>query len=206
MMNSGVLANMILFLFSILIITGWFHHFIEGFGSKRNLVLYFIMIIILSNTEVSIVNGLQINIGGFLLPIIGYLYLLFKVIKKDTLYILTATILLATSYFLFKELIRLDPVLLFWGELYQVSALLVIIIIFVVPKYTYRITLLHGGILLGEFIFYFHHRATFTNVILGDGEIRDIMWFSFIEIIIYEQIIQLIKGWIKRKKYHFYKT
>lgn len=189
--NPGVLSNLILFLLFILILTGWFSDLYKT--ANRYIVISFLPLTYFATLiNIPISDRWEINIGGFVVPLIVYIYLL-KGMKGSRIYLITATVLLGTTYFLFKELIRLDPILLFWEEIYELTLFLVIIVLVVVSKLNYRIALLIGGIQLGEFLFSFTNKEYLTFITIGNSYLRDILWFSIIEVV----AIHFIFKWIK---------
>ena len=200
--NAGVLSNLIILFLIILISTGWFSTFINNVGSKRTVIIFLLFTYILTFIELPYIFGLRINIGGFILPVIGSVFLLIKVIRKDIIHMLTATFLLGASYFLIKEIIRLDPVLLIVDEKYEIPPLIIAFVIFVIPKLINRIYLIISGIMTGEFIYIYQHQVIFDGFILGSGEARDIMWLAIVEIIILEYFLGGILSFIKNKKYY----
>jgi len=180
MINPGVISNLILLLLFILILTDWFSELYKK--ANKYIVISFLPLTYLTTLiNIPLSNGWEMNLGGFILPLVVYIYLL-KGMQGSRSYLLTATMLLGTTYFLFKELIRLDPILLFWEELYELSFFLVVIVMVVVSKLEYRIALLIGGIQLGEFLFSYSNKEFFTYFTLGNSNLRDILWFSIIEI------------------------
>lgn len=197
MINPGVLSNLIILLLYILILTGWFSDLYKTVN--KYLVITFLPLTFLANLiNVPIAGGLEVNLGGFIIPLIVYIYLLSEM-KGDRVYLITATILLGSAYFLFRELIRLDPILLFWEELYELSLFLVVIVMIVVTKLKYRIALLIGGIQLGDFLFSFTNKQFFTVLTLGSSNLRDVLWFSVIEIIMLYFLYKTIKSRRNRK-------
>lgn len=195
--NPGVLSNLIVLLLFILILTGWFSELYNV--ANKYVVIFFLPITFLANLiNIPIGDGLKINLGGFIIPLIIYIYLLIG-IEKDRVYLITATILIGSTYFLFKEMIRLDPILLFWEELYELSLFLVVIVMVVASKLKYRIALLIGGIQLGELLFSFSNKGYLTVITLGNSNLRDVLWFSVIEIIMLYFLFKLIKSWRNRK-------
>lgn len=195
--NPGVLSNLIVLLLFILILTGWFSELYNV--ANKYFVIFFLPITFLANLiNIPIEDGLKINLGGFIIPLIIYIYLLIG-IEKDRVYLITATILIGSAYFLFKEMIRLDPILLFWEELYELSLFLVVIVMVVASKLKYRIALLIGGIQLGELLFSFSNKGYLTVITLGNSNLRDVLWFSVIEIIMLYFLFKLIKSWRNRK-------
>lgn len=196
--NAGVLANIIIILLIVLIFTDWFS-VVDRLGRQKT--IYFLFLFLVSSQfSISIPNDWQINIGGFILPLLIYFVLLWA-FRKDRLYILTATLLLGSSYFLFKELIRLDPILLFWDEIYELSFFMVFILMIIAAKLQHKIMLLIGGFLLGEFLFNFNHRDVFEEIVLGNGNLRDYLWFSFVQLISYHYIVIQIANWFRKKNY-----
>lgn len=195
--NPGVLSNLILLLLFILILTDWFPDLYNA-ANKYIVISFLPLIYLASQINLPLGDGWKINLGGFILPLIIYIYLL-KGMQGSRVYLITATTLLGTTYFLFKELIRLDPILLFWEELYELSIFLVVIVMIVVYKLEYRIALLIGGIQFGELLFSYSNKEFFTNITLGDGNLRDVLWFSIIEIMVLHFLFKWIKTWRNRK-------
>ena len=194
--NSGILAILIIIVMAILISTDWFSTLISGVG-KRKVIIYLILILFTFYLNLPITNGWKVSIGGFIIPLITYLKLV-KGIKEEKIYLLSATILLGATYFLFKEIIRLDPILLFWDELYQLSLILVLIILIIASSLKYKITLFFGGMLLGEFIFNYHHRNDVLVILLGNDQFKDLFWLGLIQIFFFYYVFMAIKQGIKR--------
>lgn len=198
--NAGVLTNIIFLLLIILILSGWLQSLIYHIGSEKKAAVYLILIYVSFFLHLPIAANWKVNVGGFLIPGIAYFVLWIKGNLQDKMQLLAATALLGTSYFLFKELIRIDPILLIWNEVYQTAFFLILVVMLVVTKLIDRITLLLGGILLGELIFNIRHKDLFTNIVLGNAEVRDILWFSLLQVIAIHYLIVAMKEWIKRKK------
>lgn len=191
--NPGILSNLILLLLFILILTGWFSDLYKT--ANKYIVIFFLPLTYIATLiNIPISDRWEINIGGFVIPLIVYIYLL-KGMKGSRIYLITATLLLGTTYFLFKELIRLDPILLFWEEIYELTLFLVIIVLIVVSKLNYRIALLIGGIQLGEFLYSFANKEFLGYLTIGNDYLRDILWFSIIEIMVIHFLFKWIKAW-----------
>ncbi len=198
--NPGILTNLILVILLILIWSGWFQSFIKELGTERSISLFLVLTFVFLFLDVQITSNWKINIGGFLFPLIGYLVILFKEYKKERLHLLIATILLGASFFLFKELIRLDPILLVMDEVYQITLLLSVMIIIVASKLSHRIILLLGGILLGDFLFQLRHEKTLSYIYLGGSNISDILWMAVIFLIVLHSIFIGVTERVKEKK------
>ncbi|OEF97285.1 hypothetical protein BHF71_03890 [Vulcanibacillus modesticaldus] len=198
--NDGAISIIIQIILSILIITDWFSSTIFELGVKKRVVLYIMAGLLMIFISFPLRSNWEINLGGFVLPIIGYLFILFKrVSSKDKIQVLTATLLLASSYFLLKELILLEPIILFMKESYQISILLSILVILIASKQVHRFALILGGITFGEFIFNFRHQELLYRVVVGDGEARDVLWISLLIVLILDNLIIDVKNWFKKK-------
>jgi len=197
--NSGVLSGLVILVLLILVASGWFTSSISKYSSNRKATLLLLVIFIGNFLNFPLQNGWVINVGGFVIPAVVILTILFKD-SKERLHLLTAALLLGAVYFLAKELIRLDPILLLLKELYQMSGLLVLIATLVTPGLGRKIVLLVGGILLGELYFNLHHQESFYRIVLGDGETRDLIWFSLVQLGILHIFIRELKKWLKDRR------
>lgn len=187
--NPGIIANFIILLIIILIITDWFTPLVKDYG-KKIVIIYLLASFIFFYTAIPINEKWNINVGGYIFPALIYFFILFKKVKQDIVYVSTATILLGSSYFLFKELVRLDPILLFWDELYEFTLFILIITLVTASKLTHRIALLMGGLLLGELLFNLRHHNNFLVITLGDAKFRDLLWFSFSQLVILNYLLK----------------
>ncbi|KXG43649.1 YphA family membrane protein [Tepidibacillus decaturensis] len=198
-MNDGVLTNLILLIMIILVSTGWFQSIVSEIG-KGKVIFIFLAIFILSMIELPFNYQWKVNMGGFIVPMVFYFYFWIKGDKADKPYLFAATTLLGAIYFLFKELIRLDPILMLWNEQIEITFFLVMIVLFVSNKLVVRLALLIGGLLLGEIFYSFHHRTHFPQIILGNALQRDILWLSLIQLYFFQHLMILVKNWVKDKQ------
>lgn len=186
----------------ILVSTGWFRSTIEHLGTRSLVILYFIFIFFAFFIDIDL-KGIRINAGGFLFPLAGFIILWLQLVRFEKIQMGLASILLGSSYFLFKEILHLDPVLLILEESYQISILLLIIVIGVSLKPNHQILLLFGGSLFGDLMFQLRHRDSFTQLELGNREMRDILWLSILSVMLINAIFPRLFNFMKKKKIKF---
>lgn len=194
--NSGVLATLIVILINILVLTGWFKSIIEKIGKLNTISIYLVLTLIFFFINISINSSLTINIGGLILPIIGILYLLRK--QEEKIYIICAILLLGTIYFLIKEVIYIEPVLLLGNEVIQFSILVSLIVIVIGTKIEHQVPIVLGGILLGDLFFNLNHKEIINQITLGGALTRDIIWLSLAQILLIKSLFSEIKLLFKK--------
>lgn len=206
--NSGILANLVVLILLILIYSGWFPESVAKISSKNQVTFFMIVTLFGFFIELPLVNGWKINLGGFFVPLVWVLILLvYKKKNENRLFHLVSTIaLLGASYFLLREIIRLDPVLLFIKELYQLTFFIVLITQLVVSNLKEKVALVIGGIILGELLFNLHHQTAFYQIVLGDRTTRDVLWLSLILIVFADFFLGKLKNWLRIKKDKLFKN
>lgn len=200
--NSGVLANIIVLTLLILMSTGWFRSTVEHIGVRSLIILYFIFIFFAFLIDLDL-KGVRINAGGFLFPLAGFIILWLKLARFEKIQMGLASVLLGSSYFLIKELLYLDPVLLILEESYQITILLLFIVIGVSLKPNHQIMLLFGGSLFGDLMFQLRHRHSFAQLELGSREMRDILWLSILSVVLLNAMFPKLFNFLKKKKIKF---
>jgi len=197
--GDGVYSNLIIIGMAILIISGWFSTLVDKFGTPKKTASLIIIILVMIPFDVSLTNGIIINVGGFILPFIIYFFFWLQMTTPQRIHIFSATILLGASFFLMRELFRLDPILLFWDEKYQIPLFMTILAFIVDTELFRRILLIVGGNLLGELTFSFRNQEVMNEIVLGDGHFRDLLWISIITITTFHYVTQTLKAILKQK-------
>ena len=201
--HAGIMTNILSIIFIILIFSGWLDwYFKKDNIVTKNVILRISVIAFFSifiTIPVPYLNW-DINVGGYLFPLLLYFWLWLKIKPEEKLQLFASTILLAAIFFLIKELIRLDPILLFWKQNIEIPLVISVIILSVASSFFHRFLLAIGSLVFGEFIFHFHHRYYDYALILGDGAFRDLLWISTINIIVLHIALQWFISRIRIKK------
>ncbi len=202
--QEGILSNILSIVFIILIFSGWFDWYFvkkENLYLKNTFLAVGVLAFFFTFVTIPIPNlNWKLSIGGFVFPMVFYFWIWLKISSEEKLQLFASTILLSAIYFLIKELIRLDPILLFWEQNLEIAFILSIVIVTVSLQLTHRLILVFGSHVFGEFIFHFHHRHFNYPLILGDGGFRDLLWLSVIDIMVLHLVLQWVVQKIKLKK------
>lgn len=194
--NYGVFSILIIILLIVLLLTDWFKTLFMRLGKTKTLCIYLALTLVLFFVNISITSFININLGGFVLSIIGFLYLFKK--EKKKIFILSATFLLSTIYFLIKEIGYIEPVLLNKNEILQFSIIVSLVVILIETKIENQVIIIIGGILLGDFLFNINHRDVISKLILGNAMTRDIIWLSLFQILILNSFVSELKKRVKK--------
>ena len=201
--QAGIMTNILSIIFIILIFSGWLDwYFKKDNRVTKNAIIRISVVAFFSifiTIPVPYLNW-DINVGGYLFPLLLYFWLWLKIKPEEKLQLFASTILLAAIFFLIKELIRLDPILLFWKQNIEIPLIISVIILSVASSFFHRFLLAIGSHVFGEFIFHFHHRNYDYALVLGDGAFRDLLWMATINIIVLHVALQWFMSRIGIKK------
>ncbi len=194
--NYGVFANLIIVLLIVLLLTDWFKTIFIRLGKTKRIFLYLAITFVLFFVNVSITSFIVINLGGFVLSIIGFVVLLKN--EKEKIYILSATFLLGAIYFLIKEIGYIEPVLLYKNVIIQFSILVSLTVIIIGTKIENQVIMILGGIVLGDLLFNLNHKDVIIKLILGNAMTRDIIWLSLFQILIINSFLSRVRILFKK--------
>ncbi|MGD9678591.1 MAG: hypothetical protein AB7V16_09650 [Vulcanibacillus sp.] len=196
LINYGVLASLIVLILNVLLLTGWFKTIIKNMGKRKTISNYLTLTLLLFFINISITSSWTINVGGFILPLIGTFYLLLK--EEEKIYILSSILLLGVIYFLVKEIVYIEPILLIGNDIIQSSIIISIVVIIIGTRIENQIIIALGGILFGDILFNLNHREVLVQIAFGNALTRDIIWLSLLQIIVFKSLIYEISIFLKK--------
>lgn len=191
--NYGMISSLTVIILIILIITDWFGFEVQRLGGKKRVCFCLIIIFFLSYIIIPINVQWNINVGGVFLVLIFLISLIKQERIIDRIYLLFAIGVVGTIFFLVKEILLYEPVLLIWDELFLLSIIISMIVILIDFKSEKYVAIIFAGVLLGDFLFRFYHRNELMEIVLGDAIIRDIIWFAILQILLITGIINEFK-------------
>ena len=81
-------------IFFVFILSGWFVFILPFLGSKGEIIIFLLVTYIFFYLNIKITPYLEINIGGYIIPIFLFLFLLLSKKNIEKIKVLTATLLL----------------------------------------------------------------------------------------------------------------
>jgi hypothetical protein len=177
LVNPGYLSHILYLMMLILILTGWFSDKIEQ--RYRSWAWAFILAWpVLNLLSISYFEAFVVQ-ASYLLIWLGAVFLWVKIPPEHQMSALTMGILLGSIVYLLKEMMRMDPVLIWLGEEMNILLILISIVIFSFSALKARLFAMTFGLCLGELLYVLSNVHFYvSSPILGDSSFQDLWWIS----------------------------
>lgn len=187
-MNPGVEANIIAIVLTILIVTGWGKKALhDAKMGVRTALLFLIGFVFLSNWTLTFPAGVQINLGGTLIPLGASVWLLFIVSRNAGVRLQWAvgTVTVASALVILMTLVPLDPAFFLVDSEILFPASAVILAVCSLRRPFYALTAAVTGLLLAASIDpLLNWEPEWGEAVFGGGEVRDLLAYTMLGVLV----------------------
>jgi hypothetical protein len=203
-MNSGYLSLILLCIMLILFASGWKDVYVRSI-SQTSILLFFIGWLLLVSFHVKVLN-VQINLVYLWVGAlsIGIMYRTMGLINK--LHLLSVGLLLGSFYFLLREILSLDPIMVVFKPNLDTALFLALIVILIERRVKEQIACLSIGLLMGDFYYAIVHQSA-VSVHFGGPSFQDEWWLSIFTArtltLVWQYMLSgckvMVRTWLDRK-------
>lgn len=186
-MNPGVEANIIAIVLTILIVTGWGEKALQDAKmGVRTALLFLIGFVFLSNWTLTFPAGVQINLGGTVIPLGASLWLLIVCRHVGVrLQWAVGAVTVASALVILMTLVPLDPAFFIVDSEILFPASAVILAVCSMRRPFHALTVAVAGLLLAASIDpLLNWEPEWGEAVFGGGEVRDLLAYTMLGVLI----------------------
>lgn len=205
-MNPGYLSLLIICIMMILLASGWKEELVGGVSHKV-LFLFFMSWIPLSLINITLFERYQVNMSYGLLLLIIFLILATRRSVFLIVHLLSIGLLMGSFYFLFKQLVNMNPIMVVYRPLLDQCVLISFLTVLFVRHPLQQLACLSIGLMTGDMLnHYFHQGHIPLN--FGGAAFQDQWWLtllmtralSLVCICMFRGCRGAVRHWIDRKQ------